>query len=289
MIKAKTFLAIAQRELWEHPNLIWRIPLGLGLLFVFLAVCSVVFGFNYLSDINAEVTVDVVGGSDLMTVGDGPGQALSTFFCFAFFLLSQLIALNYLLGTLYQERKDRSILFWKSLPVSDLDVVLSKLIVGVVLVPMVYLLLAWMTSLLVALLLWLGLSSVMSDGMSFSELFFAAVYGGFEWFVIVCKQMIWGLPFFLWVLLVSGVVSSQPILWVLGIPLVVMIIENIAFPQSVISDWFWAHATPWPLGGEAQSWEPLSGASLVESVVIVLTSLILFVIAVVSRRHFNEI
>jgi len=68
MIKAKTFLAIAQRELWEHPNLIWRIPLGLGLLFVFLAVCSVVFGFNYLGDINAEVTVDVVGGSDLMTV-----------------------------------------------------------------------------------------------------------------------------------------------------------------------------------------------------------------------------
>ena len=41
----------------------------------------------------------------------------------------------YCLGSLYDERKDRSVLFWKSLPVSDRDTVLSKALSALVVAP----------------------------------------------------------------------------------------------------------------------------------------------------------
>ncbi len=52
------------------------------------------------------------------------------------FLVSAITCFVYLLDCLYAERKDRSILFWKSLPVSDADTVLVKFAVGMVIVPL---------------------------------------------------------------------------------------------------------------------------------------------------------
>jgi ABC-2 type transport system permease protein len=52
-------------------------------------------------------------------------------------LIVMLIVLGfYLLDSLYSERKDRSILFWKSLPVSDAHTVASKALVALVVVPL---------------------------------------------------------------------------------------------------------------------------------------------------------
>ena len=47
-----------------------------------------------------------------------------------------LVGIFYSLDALYGERRDRSIFFWKSLPVSDLITVLSKLAIPLVIVPM---------------------------------------------------------------------------------------------------------------------------------------------------------
>jgi ABC-2 type transport system permease protein len=52
------------------------------------------------------------------------------------FIVSSLVCGLYLLDCLYAERKDRSILFWKSLPVSDLQTVVSKFLVAMVIVPL---------------------------------------------------------------------------------------------------------------------------------------------------------
>ncbi len=57
-------------------------------------------------------------------------------FSMQLFIVSSLVCGLYLLDCLYAERKDRSILFWKSLPVSDLNTVLSKFAVAMVVVPL---------------------------------------------------------------------------------------------------------------------------------------------------------
>src|SRR5215510_265877 len=63
----------------------------------------------------------------------------------------------YLLDSLLAERKDRSILFWKSLPVSDAEVVTSKALTGLVVTPMYVLLLSAVTQIVVGIVAWLRL------------------------------------------------------------------------------------------------------------------------------------
>jgi hypothetical protein len=49
-----------------------------------------------------------------------------------------VVTINYLLGTLFDDRKDRSILFWRSMPVSEWEEVLAKLGVALVVAPVIY-------------------------------------------------------------------------------------------------------------------------------------------------------
>src|SRR3546814_13401578 len=51
------------------------------------------------------------------------------------FIVLAFVVFFYCLGALYDERKDRSVLFWKSLPVSDAQTVLSKVGSAVVVAP----------------------------------------------------------------------------------------------------------------------------------------------------------
>src|SRR6202163_3168249 len=51
-------------------------------------------------------------------------------------LIAFLVGIFYSLDALHGERRDRSILFWKSLPVSDLTTVLSKASIPLVVLPL---------------------------------------------------------------------------------------------------------------------------------------------------------
>jgi ABC-2 type transport system permease protein len=128
MNKNNKYLALARRELWEHRTL-WLVPLvGAGLM-----VCGGLFGDLFFEDRGVSLTMNApvppgisyqIGSmSMLITVG-----ILGVF--------AGIVTLIYLLDCLSAERKDRSILFWKSLPVSDAETVLAKLVVAVVLVPL---------------------------------------------------------------------------------------------------------------------------------------------------------
>ena len=53
-------------------------------------------------------------------------------------MLLLITSVNYLLSSLYDDRKDRSILFWRSMPVGEWEVVLSKFAMALILAPMIY-------------------------------------------------------------------------------------------------------------------------------------------------------
>src|SRR5215510_8230307 len=71
----------------------------------------------------------------------------------------------YLLDSLLAERKDRSILFWKSLPISDAEVVTSKVLTGLVVTPAYVLLLSAVTQLIVGVVAWLRLGHTEIGGV----------------------------------------------------------------------------------------------------------------------------
>ena len=88
MNQVTTLMALFQRESWEHPNLIWRIPVGLIILNVVLAIASVSFGLQYFGTENFKFEFNSQG---LSFDQGGPGQAAATFFLLSYFLLSQMV------------------------------------------------------------------------------------------------------------------------------------------------------------------------------------------------------
>ena len=286
MNQVTTLMALFQRESWEHPNLIWRLPVGLVLLNVVLAIASVSLGLQYFGTENFKFEFN---SQDLSFDQGGPGQAAATFFLLSYFLLSQMVAIGYLLSALYEERKDRSILFWKSLPVSDFQVVLSKALMGLVVIPGLYLLAAMLTFMLVTVVLSLGMTFLLPGTALFDGFLMAGLAVGGEALRMFALQIIWGAPVFLWVLLVSGLARGQPLIWAMGIPLLVLVVEKSLLSEARVFDWFYAHATPLPFAG---AWNPMMGSAsidLADGFLAAGIGLILFGLTVFGRRHFHEI
>ena len=286
MNQVTTLMALFQRESWEHPNLIWRLPVGLVILNVVLAIASVSLGLQYFGTENFKFEFN---SQDLSFDQGGPGQAAATFFLLSYFLLSQMVAIGYLLSALYEERKDRSILFWKSLPVSDFQVVLSKALMGLVVIPGLYLLAAMLTFMLVTVVLSLGMTFLLPGTALFDGFLMAGLAVGGEALRVFALQIIWGAPVFLWVLLVSGLARGQPLIWAMGIPLLVLVVEKSLLSEARVIDWFYAHATPLPFAG---AWNPMMGSAsidLADGFLAAGIGLILFGLTVFGRRHFHEI
>jgi ABC-2 type transport system permease protein len=143
-----------------------------------------------------------------------------------------LVALVYCLDAFYGERRDRSILFWKSLPVSDLTTVLSKASIPILVLPLV-------TVAVTAATQWIMLlasSAVLAgSGMSPSPLwahvpFFETTLINFGH--LVMYHGIWYAPFYGWLLMVSAWANRAPFLWATLPPIAISFIERIAFNST---------------------------------------------------------
>jgi ABC-2 type transport system permease protein len=146
--------------------------------------------------------------------------------------ISFLVAVFYCLDALYGERRDRSILFWKSLPVSDSTTVLSKMSIPVVVVPLVTFAITVATH--IAMLV-LGSGILLASGKSGAAL-------GNElplihvWRMLFTHLMLghglWYAPIYAWFLLVSAWARRTPLLWAVLPPVAVAAVEKIAFNTS---------------------------------------------------------
>ena len=146
-------------------------------------------------------------------------------------LATFLVGLFYSLDALYGERRDRSILFWKSLPVSDLTTVLSKAAIPLVVLPLIAYVISVIT---LAILLILSTMVLLGNGMSpaplWTELRFVQeplimAYG-------LAVHALWFAPIYAWLLLVSAWARRAPILWALLPLLAVSALERIVFGTS---------------------------------------------------------
>jgi len=215
----RTLLTLVRREFWEHRAL-WMAPLALAVL---LALCA----------IPPHVRVDLgdpEGG--LGRYFDQQKVALFTLvqwglsvplYCLMIFLVS-----FYLLDCLYAERKDRSILFWKSLPVSDGLTVASKLLVALVIVPLGVFALALAAhlgfSLIWAARVALGNApAVLSwDTLAWARLEIAMLLG-------LALGVLWYAPFAAYLLLVSAWARRNAFLWAALPPVLAPLLERLAF------------------------------------------------------------
>jgi ABC-2 type transport system permease protein len=141
-----------------------------------------------------------------------------------------IVGLFYCLEALHGERRDRSILFWKSLPVSDLTTVLSKASIPFVILPALAFVVTVATHLIMLLL-----STAVLKGSGLSA---AALWARLWLFQtqllyhLVTVHVLWYAPIYAWLLLVSGWARRAAFLWAGLPPLAIFMIEKLAFNTS---------------------------------------------------------
>jgi ABC-2 type transport system permease protein len=142
-----------------------------------------------------------------------------------------IVGVFYCLDALYGERRDRSILFWKSLPVSDLTTVLSKVTIPLAVLPLIILATIMATQLV--MLFWTS-GVLIGHGMSPASTWTAIPWIQ-NWLVLVYGLIVialWHAPIYGWALLVSSIVRHAAFLWAV-LPLIVIgIFERITFGTS---------------------------------------------------------
>jgi ABC-2 type transport system permease protein len=210
-----------RRELWEHRS-IYIAPLA--------AAAVGMLGFVFFL---AHLPHTMRTGMAL-----DPSQqraALAQPFNFAAGLImgvAFIVSIFYSLDALYGERRDRSILFWKSLPVSDLTAVLSKASIPLVALPVVSFAITVVTE---SIMLLLSSEVVQASGLSVGALWTRLeLYQTMLMLLyhLVTVHMLWYAPLYAWLLLISAWARRAPFLWAALPPLAIAAFEKIAFHSS---------------------------------------------------------
>jgi ABC-2 type transport system permease protein len=142
-----------------------------------------------------------------------------------------VVGVFYCLDALHGERRDRSILFWKSLPVSDLTTVLSKASIPLVVLPLITFAIVIATQLIMLLL---SSAAMLISGLSAS----APAQSSLQQPLILLYSLVvialWHAPIYGWLLLVSSWARRAVFLWAVLPVIAVTILERVAFSTSYI-------------------------------------------------------
>ncbi len=210
-----TVIWLVRREFWEN-RAIWMIPAVIGGFMVLIAL----FGRVDLMSISSQVPIQAVGGGFLLAVGA------------TFFAVMSIYSTWYLLDCLYADRKDRSVLFWKSMPISDTTTVLSKLATALIVIPAVYFAAADLTTLIMAFIV-----SVRSSASIDGALWHAGLWLQLQalWLYMIVTTALWYLPIAAYLLVVSAWAKRAVMLWSLLPPLALVLAERWFLDSHVIA------------------------------------------------------
>jgi len=155
------------------------------------------------------------------------------------------IAFFYLIDTLYAERKERHILFWKSLPTTDAETVIAKVLTASLVIPFcfaVFMFASYLMFLLIGgfeLPKEVSVLSLIWKPAPILKMFLTSLYA-------LLIMSLWFLPFTGWFLLSGSLIKRiHPFIVALVTPLVLMIFEGIFFQTSYLSDWVSERLVNW--------------------------------------------
>jgi ABC-2 type transport system permease protein len=246
-----TLYWLIKREFWEHRGGFFWAPVITSGVFLLLNIMGIiggeVFGVHHgfvfggsddpnslafmVHSLDAHQTQMVGAGLDLAMLS--ASFLISVVFCFVVFF--------YCLGALYDDRRDRSILFWKSLPISNTATVASKVVSAVVAAPIIAIVCGMLTGIAMLLLFAITLSlhgvgvwSLLTLAHPFQVIGF--MLGSLPIYAI------WALPTVGWLMLCSAWAKSKPFLWAVVIPVALGVVISWFHMLGITalkSDWYW--------------------------------------------------
>ena len=235
-------LALLERELWEHRS-IYVVPIVVAIIMTLAALTGQV-SINGME----HVDIGIVGASNMpdnarAAVLSGIMIGLSTTFVFSMWILT----IFYALDSLYAERKDRSILFWRSMPSTDLETVLSKLLTAMLVIPLVTFAMILVTHLAVLLFASVWVAARGGSGLTL-------IWGSVPFFdnwtatlIFVLALPLWLSPFIGWFLFISAFTKRSPFLTAF-LPIAILpMLENMLFDTAVFAEAFFVRSIKMPL------------------------------------------
>jgi ABC-2 type transport system permease protein len=238
------YLALMKREFWEHRS-IWVTPVAIASIVTLGTLTALVFTGKFAQ----ELDVAIFAAQNI--AGDTERRVVLTGF---FFVSSQLFLLGlgvltvfYTLDSLYAERKDKSILFWRSLPVTDAETVVSKLLTALMLIPAVAIIAIVATHLvnLIVVSIWVAMK-----GGDAGMLIWGSVPFLDNWLamtIVVFCGAIWMSPFLGWFLFVSAYTRRAPLLMAFLPLILIPMIEGIFLRSAHFAEAVWGRGAKLPL------------------------------------------
>jgi ABC-2 type transport system permease protein len=241
----KTYSWLIRREIWEF-RATWIIPAAIGAVLI----VATLFGRIDMSAFDSQLATLNLGTFYLVALA------------VLFYAVMSIYSSWYLMDSLYNDRRDRSVLFWKSLPVSDTQTVLSKLAMGLVVIPVVFMVAADLTSLIMAFVLSIRAHAALGGALWHPATWFQVQV---LWIYVIATTAIWYLPIAGWLMMVSAWAKRAVMLWTLLPPLVLYLIEkfflNTHVVQSVLGQRLVGYAAVAYHGNEQWISENLSDTS----------------------------
>jgi ABC-2 type transport system permease protein len=245
----KTFYWLLKREFWEHRGGFLWAPVVTGGVFLILNVMAIItaevlsarhgvqFGGN-----DIQMMMRHADAGDMVQVGAAADVAMISSMGFIGIVMG-IVVLFYCLGSLYDDRRDRSVLFWKSLPISNTSTVLSKVASAAIVAPVI----AVVVSIICGLLQLFMFAIVLSfHGVNVWQLLTLShpLRAVASLLSNVPLYALWALPAVGWLMLCSSGARSKPILWAVAVPVVLGLLVSwfgIMGLFNLPTTWFWAN------------------------------------------------
>jgi ABC-2 type transport system permease protein len=226
------FFALLKKEFWENRILMIGAP-------AVLAIVIFVVNFLLVSQLSEEQLGSVIGYFNRWFDGENPFYTapVITLLCIPFVVAYFFCSVIYLLNSLYSDRKDMSILFWQSMPISNLQTVISKIVTVVVISPIFS-----VAAIAVLYGLTIGYLTVIGYGLSaqlsgLSYMFVAVAVNLSMVYFFLATSALWLLPLVGWLLLFSAFARRAPILWAIGVYFLLGFLEGFVFNTRFLSNW----------------------------------------------------
>lgn len=212
---------LLRREFWENRGgFLWAPVIAGGITLVFTALAAIGASlFSSRSGNRIQIDESAAPEQIAQTLGAAGDVALLLGISISMVVLG-FVVFFYALGSLHDDRRDRSILFWKSMPISDAATVGSKVAWALLLAP----LLATAVGILIGLALWVvtALTTTVNGVPGTTGLLTASHPFRITGSVLALLPLyaLWALPTVGWLMLCSAAARSKPFLWALIVPIV---------------------------------------------------------------------
>lgn len=219
-----TLATLLKREYWENRGSFFKAPIVFGGLILLIAVCYLILICTHTGSYSIETHIDL--SKHL------PSSLTADIFCgmsLPFMVMLWLVAFYYFLHCLYDDRKDRSILFWQSMPISDWETIASKTLAGIILAPLCTWVCIVITEFIFLIITTIAVASMGLGGIGAMWSPSVIIVTWIHILAALFLQALWLLPLFAWCMLCSAYAKRSPFLTAILPYLLVLIIEAVFF------------------------------------------------------------